>query len=268
MYKAFAFKKFYLLYEGDDDSQNDDSNADDKNQDPNSNPEGGDPNKKTFTQDELNKILANDRRKNEEKAKKIIAELETIKQSKNLTEQEQAALSKRIEELNDQLLTKEQLAKKDREKLQKDYDSKLTNVTTERDTWKARFERALIINAIHKASEEHEAYDTSQIIGLVQAQMSPRVVQEMDESGAPKDIFTPRVKLLDKDSKTGAEVTLDLTISEAVKRMKERPENFNLFKATINGGLGLGAGAGRSDSDAPPLKDAAAYRKWRNKNLK
>lgn len=268
MYQAYALKKFYLLYEGDEDQNNDDQNNDDKNDDKSSNPEGGDPNKKTFTQDEVNKMLANDRRKNEERTKKVISELETLKQSKNLTEAEQQALTKRIEELNDQMLTKEQLAKKDKEKLQKDYDSKLTGVTTERDTWKARFERALIINAIHKASEEHEAYDTSQMIGLVQAQMSPRVVQETDESGNPKDIFTPRVKLLDKDSKTGAEVTLDLTISEAVKRMKERPENFNLFKSTLNGGLGLGAGAGRSDSDAPPLNDPAAYRKWRNKNLK
>lgn len=258
-----SHKKFYLLYEGEGDEETKEGETKE-----NENKEGeGDPNKKSFTQDEVNKMVATERRKNEEKTKKIIGELETLKKSRNLTEQEQQHLSKRIEELQDQLLTKEQLAQKDKEKLQKEYTSTISQLETERDNWKSRFEKALVINAIHKASEEHEALDTSQIIALIQVQ-SPRVVQELDENGVPKDSFVPRVKMQDTDTKTGKEVTLDLTISEAVKRMKEKTENFNLFKSTVNGGLGLGSGAGRSDSDAPPIHDPAAYRKWRQKHIK
>lgn len=222
--------------------------------------------KKSFTQDEVNKMLAIDRRKNSDKMQKTIGELEALKKSKNLTEQQQADLSKRIEELQDQLLTKEQLAQRDREKLKTDYDGQIVQLTGDRDTWRTRYEKALVVNAIHAAAKEHGAIDNNQIIALIQAH-SPRVVQELGESGEPKDIFTPKVKMLDYDTKEKKEVTLDFTISEAVKRLKEKPENFNLFAATVNGGLGLGSGTGRGDSDAPPLTDPAAYRKWRKKNL-
>lgn len=255
---------FYLMYDEGDQNQNqegDNQNQEGDNQ--NQNQEGD----KTFTQKDVNTLVANERRKNEEKLKKVIGELEILKKSKGLTEKQQQDLSARIEELQDQLLTAEQLAQKDKEKLEKDYQTELTGITEDRDKWKKRFENALILNAIHQASKEHEAIDTSQIIALIQSH-SPRVVQELDENGEPKDAFIPRVKLNTFDSKQSKEVTLDLTISEAVKRMKDEKKNFNLFKSTVNGGLGLEAGSGRSDTDTPPLNDPAAYRKWRQKHLK
>lgn len=267
MNKVSNNKLFYLLYDGDE--ENKDATEETETTETETDQEGsqGDKGKRTFSQEEVNKMLATDRRKGEERTKKIIGELEALKKSKNLTEQQQQDLAKRIEELNDQLLTKEQLANKDKEKLKKDYTQQVETVTKERDTWRGRFEKALIVNAIHKASEELEAFDTSQIIALIQAQ-SPRVVQEMDENGELLDIFTPRVKMVDFDSKQDKQIILDLTITEAIKRMKENPVNFNLFKSTVSGGLGLSAGTGKGDSDSPPLNDPVAYRKWRSKHLK
>jgi hypothetical protein len=258
---------FYLLYEGEGDGGEGGEGAGEGDSTGTSKEgESKAVGTRTFTQDEVNKMMATDRRKNEERLRSTINELETIKKSKNLTEQEQQSLTKRIEELNEQMLTKEQLAQKDRDKLEKDYKSRVDELSQDRDGWKTRFEQALVVNAIQKASEEHGAFDTEQIIALIQSR-NPRVVQETDENGAVKNVFTPRVKIQDTD-KQGKDVTLDLTISEAVKRMKDQPGNFNLFKATVNGGLGLNSGTGRSDSDTPPIHDTAAYRKWRLKHLK
>lgn len=213
---------------------------------------------KSFTQDEMNMVLANDRRKHEEKLKKTVTDLELLRKSQSLTEQEKTDLEGQINELNDQFLSKEQLASKEKVKLETTYKKKMTDVETDRDTWKKRYTDSLITNAIQKAAVEHDAFDSSQISALILSK-GPQVVEDADGN------FVPKVQL--KTTKNKEEVTLDLTISEVVENMKEKKENANLFKASSSGGLGLDSGSGRGDSDQPPLNDPAAYRKWRKKNL-
>jgi chromosome segregation ATPase len=261
--KKTYYKLFNLLYAEDDNEEQNNEEQNNENENENENTTSK---LKNFTQDEVNKMLANDRRKHEEKLKKTIEDLETLKKSKSLSEQEKASLTSRIEELQTQIMTKEQLAEKDKQKIEKDYKKQIEQLSSERDAWKSRHDNTLIVNAIQKAAAEHGAFDIGQIVALVRAD-DPRVAEELDENGESKGIYTPRVKIVDYDDKQKKEVTLDLTITEAVKRMKEKPENFNLFKDTSQGGLGLDSGTGRSDVNSPPLNDPAAYRRWRKNNL-
>jgi len=60
----------------------------------------------------------------------------------------------------------------------------------------------------------------------------------MDDNGEPTGMLAPKVKFPDTD-KDGKSVILDLTVTEAVKRMKELTDQYgNLFKGTAAGGIG------------------------------
>src|SRR5438034_11110606 len=78
---------------------------------------GGTPPPKTFTQDEVNSFLAEDRRKHKVQTEKLINDLEGLKTSRGLSEKEKNELQTRIEELNQQVMTKEQLAEKEKKRL-------------------------------------------------------------------------------------------------------------------------------------------------------
>lgn len=222
-------------------------------------PPAGD--KKTFTQDELNKILADDRKKHQAQNQKVVLELENLKKSKTLTDKQKEELQTRIDEINNAMMTKEQLAAKDKEKLEKTYKEQLNSVTGERDTWKNRFTNSTINNVIIREAAVADAFDPDSLIALLGP--NTRLAEDQDGEGAPLGTFTPKVKFNDTD-KEGKQVTLDLTIPEAVKRMKDIPKYGYLFKNTAVGGLGGNSGAG-GPGKKPNVKDMSVsqYREHR-----
>src|SRR5262245_35308847 len=76
--------------------------------------ESGDDEKPKFSQKQLNKLLADDRRKHEERVKQAVQQLEEAKKAKGLTEKEREGLASKIDELQNSLLTKDEQAKKER----------------------------------------------------------------------------------------------------------------------------------------------------------
>lgn len=233
--------------------------------DPNKASEGGDPslvdpNKKSFTQEELNKILAIERKKTQDQTKKTIGELEALKQSKNLTEAEKKSLETKIEELNAQVTTKEELAKREKDKLTSQHQKEKDALTSERDTWRQRYTNETIDRSIIDAASAAGAISHEQIVALV------KPITALKETEEGSGIYAPRVKMVDTD-KSGKPVTLDLTVSEAVKRMKDTPEKYgNLFKDTAAGGLGISvSGKSKSQADIKNMTPEE-YKKWRKEN--
>ena len=94
---------------------------------------------KTFTQDQINKALADDRRKHETRTQAAIDELEALKAKATLTDDERSDLETRLDTMKNDLLTKEELGKKDKDKLTKQYSKDLEKLTSERDSWQQRF---------------------------------------------------------------------------------------------------------------------------------
>jgi Ca2+-binding RTX toxin-like protein len=228
---------------------------------------GADDEKPKFSQKQLNKILADDRRKHEEKVKDAVTQLEQLKKAKGLSEKERVELQAKIEDLNNSLLTKEEQAKKEIEKRDKQYKQQLESESQEKTYWQSQYTQETTQNQIMAAAIENEAVKASQILDLLTPKT--RLVEVMDAEGksfSPKK-YVPKVKLRTM-TKEGEEVELDLTIKEAVKRMKDEPENYgNLFKSGLNGGLGAGGSAGATGAvtgDRPP-SDPAQYRLWRQK---
>lgn len=194
---------------------------------------------RTFTQDEVNNLLAEDRRKHQATINKQVEQLTQLQKAKGLSEKEKADFAARIEELQNSLLTKEQLAAKEKEKFDKEFKTTVQGLTTERDTWQSRFVNSTINSAIVSEASKAEAFDPDAIIALLGKNTT--LAEEKDEDGNGLDIFTPRVKFKDVD-KDGKAVTLDLTVEQAVKRMKDIEKYGYLFRSTAKGGLGADGG--------------------------
>jgi len=186
-------------------------------------------------QTHINKILADERRKGQAANEKTIKELEKLKQSQGRTQEERDSLQARIDELQTQFLSKEELAKKEKEKLEKDHKSTLSTMTTERDQWRDLYHSSTISRSLLDAAIKFEAFNPDQIAAILEKHT--RLVEDKDEEGKSRG-YIPRVKFTDIDG-DGKPILLDLTVTEAVKRMKDLPERFgNLFKSNLTGGIG------------------------------
>ena len=218
---------------------------------------------KTFTQEEVNTFLAEDRRKHKAQVEKYIQDLEKMKESKNLTEKERTTLQQRIDDLNTQVLTKEQQLERERNKLQNEHKSALDKEQADKESWKSRYHDSQIIRAIQDAAIRQEAFSPAQLVPLLKP--DARLVEDTDADGQPIGTFSPRVKFRDVDSE-GKPVVLDLSIEEAVKRMKELPDQYgNLFKSGLVSGLGGTGSVPGGRFDQSRLKEMDEYKRNRER---
>jgi len=221
---------------------------------------------KTFTQEQLNTLLAQERRNEQVKSQKLIDELNALKAKSNLTDQERSELEQRIADLQSTIGTKEELAKREMDKLKKKYEDENTALKSLSEGWKSRYTDSTINRAITDAAVEHQAFVPSQIVAILKP--NARLMEGTDEDGKPNGEYTVMVKFQDVDDK-GKKVTLDLSVRDAVKRMREIEEHQNLFKGDGSGGLGS-RNRGTGSSKDQTLADAAkqgpeAYREARKK---
>lgn len=219
--------------------------------------------KTTFTQEEVNKILGVDRGKHKAKIQEQITKLEQMSRAKDLTSKAQEDLQKRITELQEGLLTKEQLAQKEKERLENSHKEIVTGLSKERELWQNRFTKSSIEVSITSEAVKAEAFDPDSLIALLGPQT--RLVQDADPtSGQLLETFTPKVKFNDTD-KEGKPIQLDLTIPEATKRMREIPKYGYLFKSTAAAGLGRGPNVGNGETPDVSKMTPEQYREHRKK---
>jgi hypothetical protein len=221
----------------------------------------------TFTQDQLNKYLAEEKRKWQNTQKDLVSQLEQIKQTATLTQQQRDELQQQIDAITAQYTTKEEQAKQEREKLEKTWNKKEKELASERDQWKSQYSSLYIDIEIRKAATKNNAYSEDQMVDYLgpRAKLSP----EVGEDGKPTGKFVPTITFQDAD-KDGKSITLELSIPDAIKRMKELPERFgNFFKAEGSGGIGShnrpGVPGNALASGFDPKWTPEQYREWRKK---
>jgi flagellar biosynthesis GTPase FlhF len=222
---------------------------------------------KQFSQADLNRFLADEKRKEQEKQRKLANELDEMRKQKNLTTQQKDELKTRIEELQTQFMTEEEKARQNAERQQKEYANKLKETEEERDAWKKKHTRLAINTEIASASLKHGAIDYDQIEAIVSPKT--KLVEVLDGDGQLTGETIPKVSFedVDKDKKP---IVLELTVDEAVGRMRELPKHKNLFQSQKRGGLGAGGSAtpGKEVDMAKLARtDQAGYREARKKRL-
>lgn len=247
---------FNPVFDNTDDGNTNDGNTDDGNKDTNDN--GDTP--KVFTQEEVNTFLANDRRKLQEKYEKRIKQLETVRDNSNLSQKEIDELNNQIDEMRSEFKTKEQLAEEKRVNLEKEYKGKLKEVEDEAGRWRNNYTEMVINNGIITAAVENDAFNPDQITAILRPTTN---LVEIRKDGKKTGKYEPKVTFTTKDEE-GNYIDLELSPSEAVKRMSADERYANLFKTNLKGGLG-DFSSGKSNSGLGDLKDTKNYLEQRKK---
>jgi hypothetical protein len=217
-------------------------------------------------QEELNAMMAENRRKLTQQNTELVTQLEQLKQNTHLTQEQRDELQARITQLEQQYLTKEELAKRESQKVQKDYETQLNTIKQDNERWKNMYSSSTIERSLQDAAIEGEALHPGQIVDLLRGRTE---LNEVLENGRPTGRFAPVIKFNDT-TEEGKNVVLELAPGDAIKRMKELPDKYgNLFKGTATSGIGGSRGA---DGSAPSpklndlMKDPVKYAKWRKEN--
>lgn len=222
------------------------------------------PQPRSFSQDEVNRFLADERRKFQSK----IQGFEDLQTKLNLTEQQKTEFEQQLETMRGELQTKEEQQTQALTKLQKKYDTDIAAGKNETATWRQRFETKLKDVEILASAAKFNAFNPTQIQAILGPQTT--VTEELGGDGRPTGNFVARVKFKGRD-KDKKEIELTLSVEDAVKAMTEMPDVYgNLFKSASAGGTGsqpTGGGntGGSGDGDIPDIasmkpQDYAKYR--------
>jgi hypothetical protein len=192
---------------------------------------------KTFTQDEVNAFLAQERRKNDVKVKELEKKTATALENQNLSQEERKQLEANLEEIKSLSRTEKQQLLHEKKQVEETLTAKLKE-TEEKvsKTW-SMFETSTIERSLLDAAVTNEAYSSQQLVALLRGRS--KMVEKKDDKGKPVGDFSVMVELDDRDATTGEPIVTTRTPDAAVKRMKELPELYgNLFKNGVVSGLG------------------------------
>ena len=217
--------------------------------------------KKTFTPEEVTAQIEAVKKEHQDALSAVSTELDALKKRANLTTQERAELEKRVEETQKKLLTAEELAKREQEKLKKEADSRIANLEQETQTWRKRYVDENIARSLTDAANAADAYRAEQIVALLRPST---VLQEVKSEAGEVTGFETMVHFRDIDAK-GKPVELNLTPQATVKRMAELPDYQNLFKSRGSSGTGRQTSTGSKEMSAEDAAKAGpeVYREWR-----
>jgi hypothetical protein len=219
--------------------------------------------KRMISEDELQKRLADERKKFTNNNKQLLSQLKDFRESLNMTEDQKATLEQHIERLTNESLTAQEVAKRDREKMAKEFQAQLEKERREAENWRRMYTEEKIERELTDAAIENKAYAPSQIKNILKPQA--KLVPELTKDGQPTGKWVPKIAWQDK-KEDGELITLELSPSETVKRMSELNEHLNLFNSGANGGLGSFSAPTKTSAGSKPPADPAAFRKWAKEN--
>jgi hypothetical protein len=221
---------------------------------------------KKFSQEDVNKLLAENKRTLKEQNESLHKQLTQLSESKNLTDQEKADLNSRIVELENTFKSKQQLAEEKAAKSEKKYAEDTKKLLEEGTIWKNRYVDENIVNHITNASVGAEAFSPEQIVSLLKP--NSRLAEIKDETGNTIG-FETKIKFRSKD-KEDKIVDIELSPAQALEKMKEdAPKYGNLFKSNFAGGFsGNNANIPTTNADYDNMEHYAQQRKQgiNNKN--
>jgi len=224
-----------------------------------------DDNKDDFTPEQqvkIDQLVADATKQKVDAAKRVMAELEAHKARTDLTDSQRKDLELRYDNIQKELMTKEQLFEQEKKKKDREYTESVETLTAERDTWKSKFEDSSIIRDLNDASSANDAFDGGTIAAILRP--NTILIESQGEDGTPTGKYKTQVKFTDPEGKDGKPTELLLTASEAVKRMTELDSYQFLFKGRGTGGTGLNNGASGKKPDIEKLAgDTEAFRKAR-----
>jgi hypothetical protein len=194
-----------------------------------------------FTQDDLNRLLAEDRRKHEARYQVQLTRaqqaIEEASKNQNLTLQEREQLAQQLEDMRKETQTKEQQLAHDKEQ----YETKLKQEKKGRETAEALYKETTITRDLTEAAVAHDAYNVETLVAVLKPWS--RVEEVKDAKGKGTGRFQTIVDFPTTDPETGEPIVISLPAKKAVKQMTEKPEKWgNLFRAGVAAGVASNSG--------------------------
>jgi hypothetical protein len=235
--------------------------------------DGGNSSATTFTQEQINRYLAEDRRKNEKKYKEQMrVELQKRERmynellaNQNLTAQERDQLQTALQDVEGKLHSEKEMLLKQKKQVEDDLTAKLKTAEESAQVWANRYKESSIKRQLMDAAVTHDAYSAQQLVNLLRPKtnVEPLVV-DGKETGEFKVVVDLDDLVEDKP------VVTKLDPDAAVKRMRELKSLYgNLFKANVVSGVGgnsnTDSGSGSGKVDVTKLTPAR-YQKLRKEN--
>ncbi len=210
--------------------------------DPPADPPEPDPKVKTFTQAQVNSMIADEKRKGEDKTKtaqrETLKELEATKNDKTKSDDQRAQAAERIEALEAALLTAQEKEQREKSKADREHKEALKTAKEESSEWQAKFQSDKIDNAILAAATTHKAYNAQQIVDHVK----PLAVLEEVKDNLQKATGKYRAVVHTTVEEEGKEVPKVITVDEYIKELKGKQEWVNLFLPDRKSGTGFTPG--------------------------
>jgi hypothetical protein len=205
----------------------------------------------------MNKILAEDKRKHQEKYGQLETSYQELLSNQNISEEQRKKLEGRLDDVQASLRTKEQQAEYERKQSAEKYEDQLKTAEGRANHWEGLYKQETVARSLQDAATGADAFNPNQIVGLLRP-----MTELKDQDGT----LAPMVDFPDIDEKTGKEISTLRTPAEAVKRMKELPKVYgNLFKSNVVSGVGAGqANPGMGEDQDYANMSAADYRKNRD----
>jgi len=232
--------------EGGDSSAGDAAGGDSGAGDTGGNTGGTATQEKTFTQEEVNKFVA-------ERNKAVNAQLKVaeenyesqLKQS-SLTKEQRDKVSADLEAVRNEMMTKEQRAEAEKKKIEANYKTELEAAGKEASKYKSLYETSTINREIQDAAIKNDGFSATQFIAHLAPQS--KMVEEVDAEGKTTGKLVARVEWTSVDEE-GQKHVSQLTPEEAVIKMKENVVDFgNMFKPNVAAGIGAGTAPGQTSA--------------------
>ncbi len=201
--------------------------------------------------------------KNEEligEKKKLLGQYNELLESHKLTDAQRADLLGKVDELEKQVLTADELATKKIKQNRDETEAEKAKIRAEADHYKGLYTTSTIETALTRAAQEHGAVSAGQVHRLLAGDTFLEPV--LGDDGKPTGGYDPKTKvvILDGDKR----VEKILPSSEAVKAYLGLPENKNLVDSKFQPGGGAAGGRSAINSqswrDLPPTERINAAR--------
>ena len=155
-------------------------------------------------------------------------------------------------------MKKEELALVEQTKLKKASETTIQELEAKVSSLETRYENETLERAITDAAVAGEACSPEQLVAILRS--TTRIEDAQDTEGNKVEGQQIRVKFDTVDSEDKP-ITMDLTLAETVKRMRETPKYMNLFRGENNGGLGGSTMPGVKSQDTRKIaaEDVGAY---------
>jgi hypothetical protein len=199
---------------------------------------------KMFTQDDLNKHLAEDRRKHQTKLQEMETKLKAALDSNTLTEKDRKALQENLETVQGQLRSKEEQLTVEKKQLQEQYAVQLKEANEKASFFENLYRDSTVERALTDAATKHEAFQPFQLAN--QLRPLTKLVPEVDpKTGKPTGKYKPMVEMQAVNQTTGEMETKAYTPEDAVKKMKDDPDTWgNMFRSGVRSGIGSSSATG------------------------